>query len=174
MRGQDQGGDFGELRTDLPRSLKTLGLTARRHPDIDDGQVRTLTDQRHQLAGILGLADDVESCAPQQACDALPEQRVVVSENDSFACFLHHAPVSMSSPWMPGPKLSGVSDGTQPGSGGFRATWTTDSVASSHAQCRKRKHSLLGFDAVLQAPVAAVLGGRCSADGALESVPFWL
>src|SRR5215467_9387288 len=107
MRRQDQGADLGEFCTDLPRSIQALGQITRWHPDVDDGQVRMLlTDLRQQFVGIAGLADHVKPRAPQQACYALPEQRVVVGQGDALARFVHNAPVTTSLPWMTGPRAA--------------------------------------------------------------------
>jgi hypothetical protein len=51
-----------------------------------------LADQGQQLRSIVSLANDVEPCSVQQARYALPEQRVIVCQNDALALFVHYAP----------------------------------------------------------------------------------
>ena len=55
----------------------------RRHPDVDDGDVRlVLTDSREELGRVASLGDDLEACLVEQPRDPLPEEDRIVGERD--------------------------------------------------------------------------------------------
>jgi hypothetical protein len=61
-----------------------------RHPDVDDGQVRTvLADQVQQLRGITRLADHLEAGPLEQADYPLADQHVVVGHDNTAAAHGH-------------------------------------------------------------------------------------
>jgi hypothetical protein len=55
----------------------------RRHPDVDDRQIRPdRTDLGEQFGTVTGLADDIEPATIEQASQAFTQQHVVVGEHD--------------------------------------------------------------------------------------------
>ena len=66
----------------LGRAQALVGV-GRRHPDVDDRDVRVLlADRGEELRGVAGLGDDLETGLGEQAGDALPQEDRVVSERD--------------------------------------------------------------------------------------------
>jgi signal transduction histidine kinase len=83
MRGENEDARLGKLRPDPAGGLDPLGRLGRGHPDVDDHQVRVLpAHQSEQRSGVAGLPDDVEPGAGEQAGEALPQQDVVVGDDD--------------------------------------------------------------------------------------------
>ena len=79
MYRQHQYGGVRELLAGDARCLQAFGGMARRHPDVDNGQVRVvLAHQLHERGGIAGPAQDLEAGALQQARDSLAEEDVIV------------------------------------------------------------------------------------------------
>ena len=59
----------------------------RRHPDVDDGQVRiALADELEQLTPAARLADDIEPGPFEQTRETFAQQDVVVGDDDATAC----------------------------------------------------------------------------------------
>jgi hypothetical protein len=74
--------DLREVPADRLRRVKALGRMTRRHPDIDEGQVRhERSHEREELSRIARLADDVVPGALHQGDEALAEQDVVVGDH---------------------------------------------------------------------------------------------
>ncbi len=62
------------------------------HPDVDDGQVRTMpADQGQEPRRVVGLAHHLEPGSFEQARDSLAEQDVIVRQHDAHPCFAHFA-----------------------------------------------------------------------------------
>ena len=67
------------------RDEPLLGVR-RRHPDVDDRDVRRVrVDGRDELVGVRRLGDDVEARAAQQRGDPLADQQAVVGDDDAHA-----------------------------------------------------------------------------------------
>jgi hypothetical protein len=74
-----------ELGQDAPDVFldRALGGMRRRHPDVDDRQLRPgRTDQGEQSGLIPRLADDVEPGTVEQAGETFTQQDIVVGEHD--------------------------------------------------------------------------------------------
>ena len=68
----------------LRRAQPFVGL-GRRHPDVDDGDIRLVhRDMAQQVLGIPRLCDDVEACVPEQARDAFTQEHRVIGEYDAY------------------------------------------------------------------------------------------
>jgi predicted nucleic acid-binding protein len=58
----------------------------RRHPDVDDGEIRLmLADEIQELGRVTGLADYLIASLLEQAGKALAHQNVIVGHDDSRA-----------------------------------------------------------------------------------------
>jgi len=92
MRRENQDAYSGEFLADHPRRVEALSQMIRGHPDVDDGEVRTmLPDQGQKPRRVVGLAHHLEPCAFEQARDSLPKQDVIVRQHDAHPCFAHFA-----------------------------------------------------------------------------------
>ena len=70
------------LLADLLRGLEPLVRVRRRHPDVDDGDVRGVAPHlQHQLVRVAGLTHDVEARLLEDARDALTQEDGVVGEH---------------------------------------------------------------------------------------------
>ena len=71
------------LGADRLGGAQTLVGVGRRHPDVDDRDVRlVLADGGEQLRGVAGLGDDLEAGLGEQAGDALAQEDRVVGQGD--------------------------------------------------------------------------------------------
>jgi hypothetical protein len=76
----------GKLLADRLRRRETLGGVRRRHPNVDDHELRfVLTDEIEKLRRIARLTDDLEIRPLEHARQALSEKDVVVGHNDPTA-----------------------------------------------------------------------------------------
>jgi hypothetical protein len=58
----------------------------RRHPDIDDRQLRLCrAHQRQELSPVPRLADNIEPRAVEQASEAFAKQDVIVGQDDPWS-----------------------------------------------------------------------------------------
>jgi hypothetical protein len=94
VRGQEQDAHLREFGAQHQCRVQACGQVTCGHPDINNGQVRAfLANQGQQPRRILRLPRNVEAGPIQQARDSLPQQRVVVGENDArakFAAWIPH------------------------------------------------------------------------------------
>ena len=68
---------------DLARGAQALVGVARRHPDVDHGDVGLVgADLAEQVLGVAGLAGDLESRVLEQAHEALAQQHGVLGDDD--------------------------------------------------------------------------------------------
>ena len=80
---QHEDGDLGLRPADVPRGLEALRRVRRRHPHVDDRDVRSLAvDEREQPGNVLGLADDPEARRLERGRQRLAEQDGVVCQDD--------------------------------------------------------------------------------------------
>src|SRR5258708_23753019 len=92
MRRENQDAYSGKFLADHPGRVEALGQMIRGHPDVDDGQVRTMpADQGQEPRRVVGLAHHLEPCSFEQARDSLPKQDVIVRQHDAHPCFAHFA-----------------------------------------------------------------------------------
>ena len=88
---QDEDPDLGELGADRSRGVEAFPGLRRRHPDVDDNEIRNVSaDSSHERWLIACLLDHVEPSTGQQAGDPFAQQHVVLSDN--YAAFRHVAP----------------------------------------------------------------------------------
>jgi hypothetical protein len=81
------------LLADHPCRLQALGRPGRRHPDIDDGEVRNrVTDGGEQPGGVGGPADDIHARALEQAGEPFTQQDVVVGQDHPQPVTAHPSP----------------------------------------------------------------------------------
>ena len=79
---QDEDPDLGEIGADRPRGVEAFPGLRRRHPDVDDNEIRNVSaDSSHERRFIACLIDHVEPSTGQQACDAFAQQYIVLSDN---------------------------------------------------------------------------------------------
>jgi len=71
-------------RTDVVGSGEPFDGVGRRHPDIDDGEVRQLRgDHVHQCGAVGCRSDDVEPGVDENVPQSLPEQRRVLRDDNA-------------------------------------------------------------------------------------------
>ena len=99
VRGEDEDRDLRQLVADRPRRLEPLGRMGRRHPDVDDRNLRLLpSHELDQAVGVARLADDVVAALPQQRGETLAKQHVVVGDRHPLCTFpFRHTAVSTPS-----------------------------------------------------------------------------
>src|SRR5258707_17610 len=84
MRRENQDAYSGEFLADHPRRVEALGQMIRGHPDVDDGQVRTMpADQGQEPRRVVGLAHHLEPGSFEQAPGCPPEQEVIVRPHEA-------------------------------------------------------------------------------------------
>src|SRR5690348_16570151 len=78
------------LRTDLPGRAKSFVRMGRRHPDVDQSDLRAeVTDTAKQRVCISNLTDDVYAVVREQPGNALSHKRCVVGDYDSHRKQVH-------------------------------------------------------------------------------------
>ncbi len=81
---------LGLFLADYPGRLQALGGVGRRHPDVGHHQLGPgLPDQREQVRAVAGLPDHREAGAIEQAGQALPEQDIVLAQDNPQAAARH-------------------------------------------------------------------------------------
>ena len=82
--GEDQNAGFGPLSTDLAGRLQALVRVRRRHPDVDDGDVRPVCgDGGEELVGVGALRDHVDAAFAEQGGEPFADQDRVVGDYDA-------------------------------------------------------------------------------------------
>ncbi len=80
---EDEDRDGRMVRPDPAGRLEALGRVGRRHPDVDDREVRALAIDEGQQAGhVIGLADDLEAGGGESRREGLAEEDGIVGEDD--------------------------------------------------------------------------------------------
>jgi hypothetical protein len=79
VRGENDYCSLGNFLADQPSCVEPFRRVTRRHPNVDDRELGSmLSHEREQLRRVAALADDVEPCALEQACQTFAKQDVVV------------------------------------------------------------------------------------------------
>ena len=98
VRREHEDADLRELLPYPLRRFEALRLVLGRHADVDDRQVGPVAPHGvEQLGRIPRLGDDIEAGALEQPGEALPQEDVVVGDDDALCHSRHrrivpHAP----------------------------------------------------------------------------------
>ena len=86
MCREDEDAGFRKLLADRVRCLEPLGRMRRRHPNVDDHELRlVLAHELEQLVRVARLADDLEVGPLEQAREPFAQKDVVVGHDDATA-----------------------------------------------------------------------------------------
>jgi hypothetical protein len=81
---EDEDGGAGVVRADLAGRAQSFVRMRRRHPDVDEGDVRAeVADAPEQGICVAHLVDDLDAVFREQASNSFADERCVVGDYDA-------------------------------------------------------------------------------------------